>query len=72
MISDVPLGFLLSGGLDSTAILSCAASEASGPISTLAVGFDDASFEDERTYTRLAASRFGTSHHEISFSSKEF
>ena len=72
MISDVPLGFLLSGGLDSTAVLSCAASEASNPLSTFTVGFEGASFEDERPYAKLASERFGTQHHEITVTATEF
>jgi asparagine synthase (glutamine-hydrolysing) len=72
MISDVPVGFLLSGGVDSTAVLSCAAKTRSRKLSTFTVGFDNASFEDERVYARLAASRYGTDHHEITLSPREF
>lgn len=72
MISDVPVGFLLSGGVDSTVVLSCAVNETSQKLNTFTVGFDGAEFEDERPYARLAAKRFGTEHHEITFTSKEF
>ena len=72
MISDVPVGFLLSGGLDSTVVLCCAAMERKNKISTFTVGFDDAQFEDERVYARLAAKRFGSDHHEITITPKEF
>ena len=72
MISDVPVGFLLSGGLDSTVVLSCAATEAKGKISTFTVGFENAEFEDERVYARLAAKCFGSDHHEITIAPKEF
>lgn len=72
MISDVPVGFLLSGGVDSTVVLSCAATETSKKISTFTVGFDNASFEDERVYARLAAKRFGSDHHEITIEPKQF
>ena len=72
MISDVPVGFLLSGGVDSTIVLSCAATETSKKISTFTVGFDNAEFEDERVYARLAATRFGTEQHEISITPREF
>jgi len=72
MMSDVPVGFLLSGGVDSTVVLSCVANEANNKISTFTMGFDDAAFEDERIYARLAAQRFGTDHHEISITPKEF
>ena len=72
MISDVPVGFLLSGGVDSTVVLSCAATETSQKVSTFTVGFDNAEFEDERVYARLAAERFGSDHHEITITPNEF
>jgi asparagine synthase (glutamine-hydrolysing) len=72
MISDVPVGFLLSGGVDSTIVLSCAATETDKKISTFTVGFDDAQFEDERVYARLAAKRYGSDHHEITIAPQEF
>ena len=72
MISDVPVGFLLSGGVDSTVVLSCAATETSKKISTFTVGFDNGQFEDERVYARLAAERFGSDHHEITITPNEF
>ncbi|HXT42297.1 MAG TPA: asparagine synthase (glutamine-hydrolyzing) [Candidatus Angelobacter sp.] len=72
MISDVPVGFLLSGGVDSTVVLSCAATETSKRISTFTVGFADAGFADERPYAKLAANRFGTDHHEITITPREF
>lgn len=72
MISDVPVGFLLSGGVDSTVVLSCAATETSKRISTFTVGFDGEGFADERPFARLAAKRFGTEHHEITITPQEF
>jgi asparagine synthase (glutamine-hydrolysing) len=72
MISDVPIGFLLSGGVDSTIVLSCAATETSEKISTFTVGFENAHFEDERPYARLAADRFKTEHHEITITPQDF
>ncbi len=72
MISDVPVGFLLSGGVDSTIVLACAATETDQKISTFTVGFDNAQFEDERVYARLAAKRFGSTHHEITITPQEF
>jgi asparagine synthase (glutamine-hydrolysing) len=72
MISDVPVGFLLSGGVDSTIVLSCAATETDKKISTFTVGFDNVQFEDERIYAKLAAKRFGSEHHEITITPKEF
>ena len=72
MISDVPVGFLLSGGIDSTAMLSFAAEKTDKPISTYTVGFSSPGLIDERPFARLAAERYGSKHYEISMSSKEF
>ena len=72
MISDVPVGFLLSGGFDSTALLSIASSATSARLASFTVGFSDPGVVDERPFARLAARRFGTEHHEMTISSKEF
>jgi asparagine synthase (glutamine-hydrolysing) len=72
MISDVPVGFLLSGGVDSTVVLSCAATETRKRIQTFTVGFGNGAFEDERPYARLASERFGSEQHEVTFGPKEF
>jgi asparagine synthase (glutamine-hydrolysing) len=72
MISDVPVGFLLSGGLDSTAMLSFAAKKTDKPISTFTVGFSAPGVIDERPFAQLAADRFGSKHYEISMSPDEF
>ena len=72
MISDVPVGFLLSGGVDSTAMLSLASRKTDRPISSYTVGFADSGIADERPFARLAAEKYGSEHHEISISSKEF
>ncbi len=72
MISDVPVGFLLSGGVDSTAMLSLAAKDTGRQFSSYTVGFDGSHVPDERPYARLAAQRYGTSHHELTISSQQF
>lgn len=72
MISDVPVGFLLSGGVDSTALLSHAVEETGKKIRTFTIGFEGRSFADERYYARLAADKFGTEHYEMSITSKDF
>lgn len=72
MISDVPVGFLLSGGVDSTAMLSFASGKTDYPLSSYTLGFSESVVADERPYARLAAERYGTSHHEMTISSKEF
>jgi asparagine synthase (glutamine-hydrolysing) len=72
MISDVPLGVLLSGGVDSTVVLSCAAQETSKRINTFTIGFGGQEFDDERPFARLAAERFGTEHHELTIAPDDF
>ena len=71
MISDVPVGVLLSGGVDSTGILSYAVRHAQ-QLHTFTMGFEGRSFADERPFARLGASVFGTEHHEMSISAGEF
>jgi asparagine synthase (glutamine-hydrolysing) len=64
LVSDVPIGFFLSGGVDSSAVVALA-SEASGQrLETFSIGFDDARY-DEREHARYVAKRFGTRHHEF-------
>jgi asparagine synthase (glutamine-hydrolysing) len=72
LISDVPIGVLLSGGVDSTIVLSCAAQRTSKRIKTFTIGFSDEEFDDERPFARLAAERFGAEHHEITISAEQF
>ncbi len=72
MISDVPVGFLASGGIDSTALLSYAVEETDKRIKTFTVGFAGAEFADERPFARLAARQFGTDHYDISLSAEDF
>jgi asparagine synthase (glutamine-hydrolysing) len=72
MISDVPVGFLLSGGVDSTAMMSFAAGKTDQPISSFTVGFGGSDIVDERPYARLAAERFGSRHYEMTIQASEF
>ena len=72
MISDVPVGFLLSGGVDSTALLSLAVHETDKHISTFTIGFEGEKFADERPFARLAAERFGTEHYEMTITAQDF
>jgi asparagine synthase (glutamine-hydrolysing) len=61
--SDVPVGVLLSGGVDSSVVTALAAKHASGRLKTFCVGFGRA--DDELPQARELASRLGTDHHEI-------
>jgi asparagine synthase (glutamine-hydrolysing) len=74
MISDVPVGFLLSGGVDSTAMLSLASQKTNKPISSYTIGFGSPGpgLVDERPFARLAAERFGSKHYELSISARQF
>lgn len=72
MISDVPIGVLLSGGVDSTGVLRYAAEQTNQQIRTFTVGFAGEEFADERPFARLAAQRFGSLHQEITMSAKDF
>ncbi len=72
MISDVPVGFLLSGGVDSTAMLGFAVGKTDRPLSSFTLGFSDAGVVDERPYATLAARRYGSDHHEMTISANEF
>jgi asparagine synthase (glutamine-hydrolysing) len=72
MISDVPVGFLLSGGVDSTAMLGMAVGKTEHHLSSFTLGFAAPGLADERPYARLAASRYGSEHHEMTISANEF
>ena len=65
LISDVPLGAFLSGGIDSSAVVGVMASQLERPVQTFTIGFDDREGFDERPYARLAARRHRTEHHEF-------
>jgi asparagine synthase (glutamine-hydrolysing) len=64
LVSDVPVGVLLSGGVDSSALVALAAGEVVEPVRTFSVGFEEATF-DELGRAREVARRYGTDHHEI-------
>jgi asparagine synthase (glutamine-hydrolysing) len=64
MISDVPLGMWLSGGIDSSTILHYAATESSAPLKTFSISFQGRSF-DETAYVREVSQRYQTEHQEL-------
>jgi asparagine synthase (glutamine-hydrolysing) len=72
MIADVPVGFLLSGGVDSTAMLGLAVGKSDRPISSYTIGFSEPGIADERPYASLAARRYGSQHHETTISAQDF
>ena len=64
LVSDVPVGVLLSGGIDSSALAALAAEESPGELRTFSIGFEERSF-DELADARLVAERYATRHREL-------
>ncbi|HVW90735.1 MAG TPA: asparagine synthase C-terminal domain-containing protein, partial [Gaiellaceae bacterium] len=64
LIADVPVGVLLSGGVDSGTLAALAAEQSSEPVRTVSIGFEDQSF-DELEVARTVAERYGTIHREL-------
>ena len=64
LVADVPLGALLSGGIDSSIVVALMAQASTGAVRTFTVGFEDERY-DERAYARAVAARYGTAHEEL-------
>ncbi len=64
LVADVPVGSLLSGGVDSSLIVALATEARGGPIETFSAGFGDARY-DELSYARQVSQLFGSTHHEV-------
>jgi asparagine synthase (glutamine-hydrolysing) len=68
MVSDVPIGAFLSGGVDSSAVVALMAEQSSRPVKTYSIGYAGggaAAHYNELSYASAVAKRFGTEHHEI-------
>lgn len=72
MMADVPVGVLLSGGVDSSAVLNFAVQGTAKQVKAFTLGFSGDQVVDERPYARLAAQRFGAEHHELTITCEDF
>jgi len=70
LLGDVPMGVLLSGGVDSTTLVALLQDKASD-LASFCVGYEGESAIDERSKARRIAERFGTHHHEVTVSERE-
>jgi asparagine synthase (glutamine-hydrolysing) len=74
LMSEVPLGVLLSGGLDSTIMTGLVSGLSAAKVKTFSIGFvgENEDIYDERPYARLAAKYFNTDHYEVGITGREF
>ena len=69
LVSDVPVGVLLSGGIDSSTIAAMMVKAYPGTVDSFSIGFEEASFDESR-YARMVAEQLGTRHNELVLTSK--
>jgi asparagine synthase (glutamine-hydrolysing) len=70
LVADVPLGVLLSGGIDSSSVAELACEAAGGRVKTFSIAFEEKSF-DESSYARKVAAQLGTEHYEQRFTERQ-
>lgn len=71
MVSDVPVGAFLSGGIDSSLIVACMAEQSEAPVNTFTISFDEKKY-DESGFAEQIAKRYKTNHHRILIKPEEF
>ena len=71
MMSDVPVGVFLSGGVDSSTNVALMSGQSTEPVNTFSIGFTDAEEMNEFNWARRVAESFGTSHHEVSIAARD-
>jgi asparagine synthase (glutamine-hydrolysing) len=71
MVSDVPVGAFLSGGIDSSLIVACMAEQSEAPVNTFTVSFNEKEY-DESMYAQQVAAAYKTNHHRLLIKPEEF
>ncbi|OQX09711.1 MAG: asparagine synthase (glutamine-hydrolyzing) [Desulfobulbaceae bacterium A2] len=72
LMSEVPLGVFLSGGVDSSAVVALMSEMVSEPVKTFSVGYEGDAAENEFEYARMVAARYRTNHHEFRLTADDF
>jgi asparagine synthase (glutamine-hydrolysing) len=72
LMSEVPLGVFLSGGMDSSFVVALMSGMVNSPIKTFSVGYETDYGTNEFEYARMVAKKYGTEHHELKIKSQDF